>query len=74
MFRERYTESNPKILHDGTGHDGGVAKCGVNYFEKEGHGWIESDDSAVIDSCGKNDNRKLCKDCYIGEHITEFKQ
>jgi len=70
----KYIESNSKILHDGEGNDGGVAKCGVNYFERDGHGWIESNDKHVIDSCGKASNRKLCKDCYIGEHITEFKQ
>ena len=72
MYKDRFTESSPKILHDGNGNDGGVAKCGVNYFEKDRHGWIDSDDKHVIDKCGSASNRKLCEDCYVGEHITEF--
>lgn len=69
---DKYTEQNPKILHDGEGDDGGIAKCGVDYFAREGHGWIESNDKDIIDMCGARENRKLCRDCFVGEYIKEF--
>lgn len=60
------TDQGVRVLHNDDGSLG-PGKCGFDYENVEGHGWLRTDRDEIIDSHAREEDIKLCEDCYVGD-------